>query len=215
MNSNSNHLRRYSTPRRLQPIDPDAFYAVDSCVLGLPQRVPEPFTRPERRGASGNKLGLRLQRNPPCATEWTTIMQEEEYNKRQPTHTYQQPLIPTAAPVPGSIFNRHGGSKSNRRGHPWGEKALARYLGNDCSRWREYDATALLEERGWRGPPLLVDQGTQDPFLDTQLKPHLLSEACARRSVRLNLRMQDGYDHSYFFIASFIDDHLRFHARDL
>jgi len=119
MNANSNHLRRYSTPRRLQPIDPDAFYAVDSCVLGLPQRVPEPFTRPERRGASGNKLGLRLQRNPPCATEWTTIMQEEEYNKRQPTHTYQQPLIPTAAPVPGSIFNRHGGSKSNRRGHHW------------------------------------------------------------------------------------------------
>jgi S-formylglutathione hydrolase len=98
---------------------------------------------------------------------------------------------------------------------PWGEKALAGYLGNDRSRWREYDATALLEERGWRGPPLRVDQGTQDPFLDTHLKPHLLSEACARRNVRIDLRIQDGYDHSYFFIASFIDDHLRFHARDL
>src|SRR5271155_3598189 len=61
------------------------------------------------RGASENKLGLRLQRNPLCATEWTTIMHEEEYNKRQPTHTYQQPLIPTAAPVPGSIFNRRAG----------------------------------------------------------------------------------------------------------
>jgi S-formylglutathione hydrolase len=96
---------------------------------------------------------------------------------------------------------------------PWGEKALAGYLGNDRSRWREYDATVLLEERGWSGPPLLVDQGTKDAFLESQLKPQLLSEACARGNVALELRMQDGYDHSYYFIASFIEDHLRFHAR--
>ena len=98
---------------------------------------------------------------------------------------------------------------------PWGEKALGGYLGPDRAAWREYDATALLEERGWHGPPLLVDQGTKDPFLDTQLKPHLLKEACERHGVALDLRMQDGYDHSYFFIATFIEDHLRFHARYL
>ena len=98
---------------------------------------------------------------------------------------------------------------------PWGEKALAGYLGLDRARWREYDTTALLEERGWRGPPLLVDQGSKDPFLDTQLKPGLLTEACVRRDVPLELRMQEGYDHSYFFIATFVEDHLRYHARYL
>lgn len=96
---------------------------------------------------------------------------------------------------------------------PWGEKALAGYLGSDRSRWRRYDTTALLEDRGWGGPPLLVDQGTKDPFLESQLKPELLTAACVRAKVALDLRMQEGYDHSYFFIASFIEDHLRFHAR--
>ena len=98
---------------------------------------------------------------------------------------------------------------------PWGQKALSGYLGPDRARWREYDSTALLEERGWDGPPLLVDQGTSDQFLDTQLKPDLLRDACARRNVALELRMQEGYDHSYFFIATFIEDHLRYHARYL
>ena len=98
---------------------------------------------------------------------------------------------------------------------PWGEKALAGYLGDDRARWREYDATALIEDRGWRGPPLLVDQGTKDPFLDSQLKPELLRAACIEHGVPLELRMQDGYDHSYFFISTFAEDHLRFHARHL
>ena len=98
---------------------------------------------------------------------------------------------------------------------PWGEKALGGYLGGDRKRWREYDTTALLEDRGWAGPTLLVDQGTKDQFLETQLKPDLLRDACARRDIPLQLRMQEGYDHSYFFIASFIEDHLRFHARYL
>ena len=97
----------------------------------------------------------------------------------------------------------------------WGEKALAGYLGDDRARWREYDTTALIEDHGWSGPPFLIDQGTKDPFLDTQLKPDLLKVACIERGVPLELRMQDGYDHSYFFIASFIEDHLRFHARYL
>ena len=98
---------------------------------------------------------------------------------------------------------------------PWGEKALSGYLGADRASWREYDATALIEDRGWRGPPLLVDQGTKDAFLDSQLKPELLRAACIEHGVPLELRMQDGYDHSYFFISTFIEDHLRFHARHL
>ena len=91
----------------------------------------------------------------------------------------------------------------------------AGYLGPDRAAWREYDATALLEDRGWRGPALLVDQGTSDQFLQSQLKPELLEEACRRAGVPLELRLQAGYDHSYFFIASFIEDHLRFHSRNL
>jgi S-formylglutathione hydrolase len=98
---------------------------------------------------------------------------------------------------------------------PWGEKALSGYLGGDRARWREYDATALLEDRGWNGPPLLIDQGTSDPFLEAQLKTDLLKQACLQRNVPLELRMREGYDHSYFFIASFIEEHLRFHARHL
>jgi S-formylglutathione hydrolase len=98
---------------------------------------------------------------------------------------------------------------------PWGEKALTGYLGTDRASWREYDATALIEERGWRGPALLVDQGSADPFLETQLQPGLLEEACRRAGVPLTLRLQAGYDHSYFFIATFIEEHLRFHARNL
>jgi S-formylglutathione hydrolase len=98
---------------------------------------------------------------------------------------------------------------------PWGEKALAGYLGEDRNAWRDYDATALIESRGWPGPTLLIDQGTRDQFLDTQLKPELLREACAEAGVPLDLRLREGYDHSYFFIATFIEEHLRFHARNL
>jgi S-formylglutathione hydrolase len=98
---------------------------------------------------------------------------------------------------------------------PWGEKALTGYLGNDRRRWRDYDATALIEDRGWTGPTILVDQGTSDPFRERQLKPELLKDACERAGVGLDLRLRDGYDHSYFFIATYIEDHLRFHAREL
>ena len=98
---------------------------------------------------------------------------------------------------------------------PWGEKAFTGYLGADRDRWRDYDATALLDARGWPGPPLFVDQGTDDPFLERQLKPELLKAACERAGVELELRMQRGYDHSYYFVATFIEDHLRFHASRL
>jgi S-formylglutathione hydrolase len=98
---------------------------------------------------------------------------------------------------------------------PWGEKALSRYLGADRAAWRDYDAVELVASRGWKGPPILVDQGTSDTFLETQLKPALLREACERARAPLELRMRAGYDHSYFFIATFVADHLRFHAQAL
>ena len=94
----------------------------------------------------------------------------------------------------------------------WGEKALTGYLGTDRNTWADYDATLLIKKLGWKGAPILVDQGSADQFLQSQLKPELLSEACAEADVALNLRMQSGYDHSYFFIATFIEDHLRHHA---
>lgn len=97
---------------------------------------------------------------------------------------------------------------------PWGEKALTGYLGADPAAWRQYDACALIAD-GARVPSILVDQGLADGFLETQLKPELLERACAGAGIGLTLRRQPGYDHSYFFIATFIDDHLRWHARAL
>ena len=97
---------------------------------------------------------------------------------------------------------------------PWGEKALAGYLGADRAAWRAYDACALIADGG-RLPESLVEQGSADPFLKEQLKPELLEEACRNAGIPLTLNRRDGYDHSYFFIASFIADHLRWHAARL
>lgn len=93
---------------------------------------------------------------------------------------------------------------------PWGQKALTGYLGPDRAAWRRYDACALIED-GARLPDLLIDQGSADQFLVEQLKPSKLSDVCRAAGQRLSLRMQEGYDHSYYFIASFIEDHLRWH----
>ncbi|HTZ69825.1 MAG TPA: S-formylglutathione hydrolase [Acetobacteraceae bacterium] len=97
---------------------------------------------------------------------------------------------------------------------PWGVKALTGYIGADQSTWRQYDSCALLDD-GHRIPELLVDQGLADNFLVNQLKPELLEAACARASVKLTLRRQEGYDHSYYFIATFMEDHVRYHSRTL
>jgi S-formylglutathione hydrolase len=97
---------------------------------------------------------------------------------------------------------------------PWGEKALAGYLGADRSAWRAYDACALIED-GARADGLLVDQGDADQFLQTQLKPELLQAACSEAGIPLTLHRQPGYDHSYYFISTFIEDHLRWHAERL
>jgi S-formylglutathione hydrolase len=103
---------------------------------------------------------------------------------------------------------------SSPRRCPWGEKALGGYLGPDRQAWRRHDATALIED-GARVEGLLVDQGEADNFLDGQLKPDLLEAACRAAGIPLTLRHQHGYDHSYYFIASFMDDHLRWHAERL
>jgi S-formylglutathione hydrolase len=97
---------------------------------------------------------------------------------------------------------------------PWGEKALSRYLGEDRAAWRSYDAVSLIED-GARVDAILVDQGDQDQFLEGQLRPQLLEAACKKAAIPLTLRMQPGYDHSYYFIATFIADHLRWHAERL
>lgn len=94
---------------------------------------------------------------------------------------------------------------------PWGEKAFGRYLGNDRRSWRAHDAVALVED-GHTCPPLLVDQGLADNFLATQLHPHRLEQACTAAGQPLTLRRHEGYDHGYFFIASFIGEHLVHHA---
>ena len=100
---------------------------------------------------------------------------------------------------------------------PWGEKAFTAYLGDDREAWAAHDAARLLESGVGAGcyDDILVDQGDADPFLTEQLKPELLVAAAEAAGQKLSLRMQPGYDHSYFFMASFIDDHVAFHAERL
>jgi S-formylglutathione hydrolase len=97
---------------------------------------------------------------------------------------------------------------------PWGQKALAGYLGADPASWRKHDAVALIED-GARVAELLVDVGTADPFLDSELRPDLLERACGDAGIALTLRRQPGYDHSYYFISTFMAEHLRWHAERL
>jgi S-formylglutathione hydrolase len=94
---------------------------------------------------------------------------------------------------------------------PWGQKALGGYLGDDPASWRRHDAVALIED-GARVPAILVDQGIDDPFLAQELRPELLENACEAAGIDLTLNLRDGYDHSYYFISTFMEDHLRWHA---
>ena len=94
---------------------------------------------------------------------------------------------------------------------PWGQKAFARYLGDDKTAWADHDAVALLETRAFPSK-VLVDQGLADKFLARELRPELLEAACAKANQPLELRRHEGYDHSYYFIQSFMEDHLRHHA---
>lgn len=93
----------------------------------------------------------------------------------------------------------------------WGTKALGGYLGEDEQAWRKHDSVALIED-GARLPELLVDIGGDDPYLENQLRPELLEQACAEAGIPLTLTRQPGYDHSYYFVSTFMADHLRWHA---
>ncbi|MEM7359184.1 MAG: S-formylglutathione hydrolase [Pseudomonadota bacterium] len=97
---------------------------------------------------------------------------------------------------------------------PWGEKALSNYLGSDQASWQEYDSVALVRAAE-QHQPILIDQGEADNFLEEQLKTELMSTAAADVGYAMGIRMQPGYDHSYFFIASFIEDHIAFHSAKL
>ena len=95
----------------------------------------------------------------------------------------------------------------------WGRKQLGAYLGSDEGAWSPHDATHLMRANGFDGP-MLIDTGTSDQFLDL-LKPEALAEAAAARRQQMTFRMQPGYDHSYFFISTFMEDHVTFHAEAL
>ena len=97
---------------------------------------------------------------------------------------------------------------------PWGQKALTGYLGGDRAAWRKHDAVALIED-GARLPELLVHVGDADPFIEKELRPELLERACAAAGIPLTLRLQPGYDHSYYFISTFMAEHLAWHAEKL
>jgi S-formylglutathione hydrolase len=97
---------------------------------------------------------------------------------------------------------------------PWGEKAFAGYFGDDRALWETHDSVALIKG-GARLPELLVDIGDADPFLEKELRPELLEQACADANIPLRLNRRPGYDHSYYFISTFMADHLRWHARRL
>lgn len=97
---------------------------------------------------------------------------------------------------------------------PWGQKAFSGYLGEDRKAWEAYDASVLIAAERYPRP-LLVDQGTGDKFLEEQLRPQLLEAACRKSGTSLRLRMQPGYDHGYYFISTFVADHLRYHAEQL
>ena len=97
---------------------------------------------------------------------------------------------------------------------PWGQKALAGYLGDDRAAWAKHDAVALIEG-GASVDEILVDVGDADPFIENELRPELLEAACAEAGIALTLRRQPGYDHSYYFISTFMAEHLRWHAERL
>jgi S-formylglutathione hydrolase len=94
---------------------------------------------------------------------------------------------------------------------PWGQKAFTAYLGTDQAKWQAYDASHLVQTAQWQRP-ILIDQGTADSFLENQLMPHQFEQACTQAGQPLTLRMQPHYDHSYYFIATFIEDHIKHHA---
>jgi len=98
---------------------------------------------------------------------------------------------------------------------PWGKKAFTGYLGSNQSSWKPWDASELVKEYKGKRAPILIDQGTDDEFLKTQLLTENFEAACKKAEQPVEIRYQEGYDHSYFFISTFVSDHIEFHAKML
>lgn len=165
---------------------------------------------------------------------WATHYRMYDYVTRElPALVEQQlPLVPGLRSITGHSMGGHGALICAIRNpglyrsvsafspicNPivcgWGEGCFSAYLGDDRELWKQYDATCLIES-GAESPPLFIDQGTDDEFLADQLYPQNLKAACDQRGVPCNLRMQEGYDHSYHYIATFIGEHLAYHAKAL
>jgi S-formylglutathione hydrolase len=200
--------------------------------LGLILVVPDTSPRgegvpddPEGKYDLGLGAGfyLNARQNP-----WVNFYQMEQYITQELPALINQHFATTgAAAISGHSMGGHGaltlGFKypeiyraisafspiCNPINCPWGQKAFAAYLGDDKNVWAEHDATELLKKLSHL-PPLLIDQGSEDSFLNEQLKPQSLQDAANAKGFSLNLRIQEGYDHSYYFVASFIEEHLRF-----
>lgn len=98
---------------------------------------------------------------------------------------------------------------------PWGQNALNQYLGDNMSQWQAYDVVHLLKTQGWQGPAIRIDFGTKDEYLNEQLKPELLEEAIEQQSAPIKVYMQEGYDHSFYFVKTFLESHFKLHAINL
>lgn len=209
-----------------------------AAALGLALVAPD--TSPRQTGLDGatgdwefgEGAGFYLDAT---AAPWSTRFGMESFVTRELTALVETefPIDPARRGLLGHSMGGHGALTLALRhpGHyqsvsafapisaptqvPWGQKALPRYLGEDPAAWAAHDAVALLQA-GHRLPgTLLVDQGLADKFLDVQLRPELLEQACAAAGQSVTLRRHAGYDHGYWFIQSFIDDHLRHHAAAL
>ena len=161
------------------------FRMEDYVVDELPALVQQHFPASDRRGLSGHSMGGH--------GALTLALR----------HPGRYASVSAFSPIaaPGQV--------------PWGQKALAAYLGEDRAAWAAHDAVALIAQARAERLPLLVDQGEADEFLATQLRPELLRAACEAAGHPLTLRLQPGYDHSYYFVASFVGEHVAHHARAL
>ncbi|MCV2402673.1 S-formylglutathione hydrolase [Marinomonas sp. C2222] len=164
------------------------YHMYDYVVDELPRLVEEHFPITEKRSISGHSMG----------GHGALICALKNPNRYQSVSAFAPIANPTQC--------------------PWGEKAFTGYLGNDKTTWEEWDATCLVKNligQLQQGLPLFIDQGESDDFLDEQLKPQALEAACEEVGQPITLRRQAGYDHSYFFISSFIEEHLEFHFNAL
>jgi len=209
-------------------------YAADSGIaLVIPDTSPRGDTVPDEpdRYDLGKGAGFYINA---IQTPWSQHYHMFDYVIRELPELIEKnfPVIPGLRSISGHSMGGHGAlicSLKNPRMFQsvsafapicnpvvctWGQGCLGAYLGDDKNLWKEYDATELIRS-GADSLPLFIDQGMNDEFLDNQLYPGNLESACNDRNIKLTLRMQEGYDHSYYFIASFIGEHVAYHAERL